>query len=156
MKIDISQYQSGDTQAGIFFSEDISSNPTTCDHEFFGIYIGSAGYGVRKAYFTDYNSSSTEDSQIHAPPIATSAFLRVRLVASIENEYNFGYSTDGKTWIDVYNNVRNFIPTTFGLFIRSNKGATDIRLSFPFFRVDTTYSSPLSILPADRINGYLA
>lgn len=153
-KVDISQYQSGDTQAGIFFSEDIAGNPTTCKHEFFGIYIGSAGFGMRKAYFTDYNSGSTEDSQIHSPPIATSAFLRVRLVDFVSQYYYFGYSVDGRTWIDVYNNIRNFTPTTVGLFIRSNQGATDTRLSFPFFRIDETYYNNLSILPADRVNGF--
>jgi hypothetical protein len=153
-KVDISQYQSGDTQAGIFFSEDIASNPTTCKHEFFGIYIGSAGYGIRKAYFTDYNSSSTEDSQIHSPPIGTSTFLRVRLVDFIVQDYQFGYSLDGRTWTDIYTNTRNFTPTTFGLFIRSNQGATDVRLSFPFFRVDEDNYTSLSILPANRTNGF--
>jgi len=157
-KIDIAQYQSGDTQAGIFFSEDIAGNPTTCDHEFFGIFIGGAGYGVRRAYFTDYNSLDSEAGQIHAPPIGNSFFLRVRCIVEpiADSNYKFGYSTDGRSWFDVYSTTRVFAPAEFGLFVRTNQTSTNQIIHFPFFRVDTSTGNPDSTLPADRVGGYLA
>lgn len=147
--------QSGDTKAGIWFAEDINSNPTTCDHDIFGVYQGGSGMGVQAEYYTNYNTySSGHTNQVHAPPIGTSYWIRVRLEQTGEStySYHFDYSTDGMGWMNIGTFTRSFTPAEFGLFVRSNQGA-NTKVFFPFFRIVTT-NNINDIVEGDRISGW--
>lgn len=153
-KVNIVGYQTGDTKAGIFFSENIDEGASTCDHTTFCMYLGSAGVGLQSEYFTSYNTyNSGHYNDVNAPVAVNSFFLRVRCGVAITNKYYFGYSTDGKSWLDISNFDRDFDPQEFGLFVRSNQG-TGVKVWFDFFRVVDGESGSEGYLLGNRIKGY--
>jgi len=142
---------------GIFFAEDIDSNPTTCDITTFGILAGNNTYGLRVMEFTDYDSHDSTPWNPSQPAIGGAVleyWLRVRChTLSSTYSYHFEFSNDGITWVGGYSMTRAFAPQEFGLFIRGND--TNAEAVFSFFRVSTD-NEPTDYLKGDRINGYRA
>lgn len=147
-----------DQVAGIFLSEDISSNPNTCDHETFGFGPQAAGMGLFVKNWSDYQTiNGVRYAVTETVPAMTSAYLRIRLetvVPGLIFDWTFDYSSDGISWIEVYNRNREFVPAEFGIYSRTNR--SDGLILFSFFRAFPDDSDLTDIVLGDRVNGFYA